>query len=43
MIGDHHWYTELVGTLDTAQAGDAVVHGDDEIGRHPRSHVDDLR
>ena len=43
VVGDQRRDAELAGAIDALDAGDAVVDGDDQVGRLLRGEVDDFR
>ncbi len=43
VVGDQRGDAEFAGAGDAFEAGDAVVDGDDEVGRLPRGDIDDFR
>ena len=43
MVGDEHGDAEFVGARHALDARDAVVDGDDQVGRRLRGELDDLR
>jgi hypothetical protein len=43
MVGDQHGDAQFVGARHSLDAGDAVVNGDDEIGRALGRQFDDFR
>ena len=43
MVGDHHAHAEAVGFVHALHAGDAVVHGDEQVGLQLHGQTHDLR